>query len=115
MAKLAPIATALLLMASDALASLPPLDEVRYCGDPKRDANGVIERRADVRAAFKRLHLCPATGRPTGACPGWQMDHVIPLACGGCDSVSNLQWLPDRLKSATGGKDGFERRIYCQK
>ena len=101
-------------MACAPALAAPALEETRYCGEPKRDANGRIVRRADVRAAFKRLHPCPATARAVGACPGWQIDHVIPLACGGCDSVGNAQWLPDRLKTATGGKDGFERRIYCR-
>jgi hypothetical protein len=31
-------------------------------------------------------------GRPTGACPGYIKDHVKALACGGPDSVENLQW-----------------------
>jgi hypothetical protein len=41
---------------------------------------------------FQRQHPCPSTGRTTGACPGFVKDHVIPLACGGPDSVANLQW-----------------------
>lgn len=90
------------------------LEEQRYCGPPKRNARGEIIRRADVLTAFKRAHPCPATGLSTGACTGWAIDHVIPLACGGCDGVANLQWLPNRLKSTTTGKDRFERLIYCQ-
>lgn len=35
---------------------------------------------------------CPATGLPTGACPGYQVDHVIPLACHGPDEMGNMQW-----------------------
>lgn len=94
-------------------AEAGPLDETRYCGPPRRDAKGQIIRRADVLTAFKREHTCPVTGVSTGACPGWAIDHVIPLACGGCDAVSNLQWLPNGLKSvATIGKDRFERKIY---
>jgi 5-methylcytosine-specific restriction endonuclease McrA len=93
-----------------------PLDETRYCGPPARTAQGDILRRADVRAAFKRAHPCPSTGQTTGACPGWAIDHVIPLACGGCDSVSNMQWLPDAIKSAAGSapKDRWERQVYCR-
>lgn len=90
------------------------LEEQRYCGPPRRNAAGDIARRADVLAAFRKAHPCPATGLATGACSGWAIDHVIPLACGGCDAVANLQWLPNRLKSTSTGKDRFERLIYCQ-
>lgn len=90
-----------------------PLDETRYCGEPRRDAAGDIYRSSAVRTAFMRAHPCPVTGISAGPCAGWQIDHVIPLACGGCDSVSNLQWLPVGIKTtAFIGKDQFERRIY---
>lgn len=89
-----------------------PLEETRYCGTPARTASGEIKRRADVVAAFKRIHPCPVTGLTSGPCPGWEVDHIVPLACGGCDAVSNLQWLPITLKRAPDGKDGFERKIY---
>lgn len=106
-----------------ALAALAPLvataqtQDIRYCGLPKRDASGAIARDLSVRAAFVRLHPCPSTGKTTGACPGWQVDHVIPLASCGCDSVSNMQWLPVEIKTAPGdlAKDRWERRHYkCQ-
>jgi len=41
------------------------------------------ERSYATKAAFRRIHACPATGKYVGACPGWQVDHVIPLAIGG--------------------------------
>lgn len=97
-------------------APLQPLVEQRYCAaQPARTADGRIKRRADVLAAFRRAHPCPATGRTAGPCPGWALDHVIPLACGGCDAVSNLQWLPLAIKSAAGTapKDRWEMRVYC--
>lgn len=46
-----------------------------------------------VLAQFQLEHPCPATGLKTGACPGWQKDHLIPLECGGADAVWNLHWL----------------------
>ena len=46
---------------------------------------------AEVRA-FKREHPCPATGKSRGACPGYVVDHVIPLCAGGADDPSNMQW-----------------------
>jgi len=94
-------------------AQLHPLAELRYCGTPKREKNGEIARSTLVLDAFKRIHPCPSNGNMSGSCPGWAIDHVIPLACGGCDAVSNLQWLPNQIKSAAViGKDRFERRIY---
>jgi 5-methylcytosine-specific restriction endonuclease McrA len=92
--------------------------EKRYCGPPTRTASGDILRRADVLRAFKQAHRCPSTGLYTGDCPGWAMDHVVPLACGGCDAVWNLQWLPNDLKSDAGephDKDRFERKVYESK
>lgn len=46
-----------------------------------------------LRAEFQRQHPCPATGERTGACPGWEVDHVVALVCGGKDELGNLQWL----------------------
>jgi hypothetical protein len=94
--------------------TVQPLVEQRYCGPPARNPDGSIRRRADVLAAFQRAHPCPSTGATTGACPGWSKDHVVPLAACGCDAVSNLQWLPDGAKSASGDlpKDRWERKVY---
>lgn len=107
---------ALSLFASVALAG--PYDETRYCNNanPHRDADGSISRRADVLRAFRQLYPCPATGKTQGACEGWAIDHVIPLACGGCDAVANLTWLPTAIKSCAGTtcKDRWERTIYCK-
>lgn len=105
-----------LLAAVSAWANVDPATtELRYCGAPKRDTHGNIIRRADVLAAFQKAHPCPVTGKTTGACAGWAKDHIVPLACGGCDAVSNLQWLPDGLKSVAGtiSKDRFERLVYA--
>lgn len=44
------------------------------------------------RAAFQREHPCPVTGRATGACPGYVVDHIKPLCAGGPDHPSNMQW-----------------------
>lgn len=58
-------------------------------------------------AAFKREHPCPATGRARGACPGYVVDHVIALACGGPDSPSNMQW---QTRAEAKAKDRIERK-----
>lgn len=44
------------------------------------------------RAAFVREHPCPATSQMRGACPGWVVDHIVPLCAGGEDAPSNMQW-----------------------
>jgi len=51
----------------------------------------------------------------TGSCPGWAIDHVVSLACGGADIVANLMWLPNSIKSCADPhcKDRFERKIYA--
>ena len=50
------------------------------------------ERGAAQRAAFVREYPCPATGQPRGPCPGYVVDHIIPLCGGGADAPSNMQW-----------------------
>jgi hypothetical protein len=64
-------------------------------------------RSLEVKHEFQRQHPRPSTGRPTGACPGYIKDHVVPLACGGPDSVANLQW---QTVQAAKAKDKCERK-----
>ena len=94
----------------------PVTKDPRYCGPPARSESGRIERSKQVLNDFKRMHPCPSTKAHSGACPGWAIDHVIPLACGGCDAIMNLQWLPNNIKSGPepDDKDRWERVIYCQ-
>lgn len=50
------------------------------------------ERSSTQRAAFVRANPCPATGQPRGKCPGWVVDHIVPLCAGGADHPDNMQW-----------------------
>lgn len=43
------------------------------------------------RSATVKRHFQISTGYPHGR-PGYVVDHIIPLACGGIDSVTNMQW-----------------------
>lgn len=83
----------------------------------RRNADGTIHRDQKQVYAFRKEWPCPVTGKTWGACKGWAVDHVIPLACNGVDEVINMQWLPDSIKSAAGTdpKDRWERKIYCNK
>ncbi|MEW5905119.1 MAG: HNH endonuclease signature motif containing protein, partial [Pseudomonadota bacterium] len=56
---------------------------------------------------FKAAYPCPATGKSKGACPGWVVDHIEPLACGGADSPENMQWQTVEDAKA---KDKWERK-----
>lgn len=51
-----------------------------------------VKRDPSQVRAFKRLSPCPANGRSKGSCPGWIVDHIKALACGGADSPANMQW-----------------------
>ena len=53
-----------------------------------RDANGRIKRNNQARHAFM-----VRTGYPHGR-QGYVVDHIVPLACGGADAPSNMQWQP---------------------
>ena len=70
-------------------------------------ADARIPRSHAATDAFKRSHPCPANGHRAGACPGWVIDHVIALACGGPDKPSNMQW---QTVAAAKAKDKIERK-----
>lgn len=70
-----------------------------------RDSRGRIARASQPRTEFKKGSPCPATGRPSGACPGYVIDHVVPLKRGGPDRPSNMQW---QTKAEAKAKDRYE-------
>ena len=55
-------------------------------------AQPIQRSQAEVRA-FRADHPCPATGRRSGACPGYAVDHIRPLCAGGEDKPRNMQWI----------------------
>lgn len=73
----------------------------------RRDSHGRIKRSAEAKDAFKRQHPCPSTGKRSGACPGYVIDHIRPLANGGADDPSNMQW---QTKADAKAKDKWERK-----
>ena len=56
------------------------------CENCDRDEHGKILRNGKAKKAFES-----ATGYPHGR-PGYVIDHIRPLACGGQDVPSNMQW-----------------------
>jgi hypothetical protein len=56
--------------------------------------------------AFKAKHACPATHKIQKTCPGYVVDHIIALDCGGKDAPSNMQW---QTVAAGKAKDKVER------
>ena len=72
----------------------------------KRGANGKITRSTAAVNAFKRTNACPATGKAsTASCPGYIVDHVVPLCACGEDTPGNMQW---QTLSASKAKDKLE-------
>lgn len=77
------------------------------CSSCPRDRNGRIVRSQGAKRAFRHMNPCPATGEVSGACPGYVIDHIVPLACGGPDEPQNMQW---QTKADARAKDRVERR-----
>jgi hypothetical protein len=75
--------------------------------EPPRDANGRIQRSKKVKDDFKATFPCPATGELSKKCPGYVIDHIVPLACCGADSVENMQW---QTRAEAKAKDRWERK-----
>jgi len=57
-----------------------------------RDHRGRIKRSTRAKNDFKREYPCPSTGKTSGSCPGYVIDHVKPLKRGGEDAPRNMQW-----------------------
>ena len=72
-----------------------------------RDSHGRIKRSESAKREFEAMHPCPSTGRASGRCPGYIVDHVMALACGGIDAPSNMQW---QTKEQAKAKDKWERK-----
>lgn len=76
-----------------------------YAQGVQRDSHGKIARSQHAKSDFKKQHPCPSTGKSSGACPGYVIDHVKSLKRGGADQPSNMQW---QTKQAAKEKDKTE-------
>ena len=70
-------------------------------------ANARIARSYAAKVAFVKTNACPLTGLHKLPCKNYVIDHITPLACGGADSPSNMQW--QRLAESK-AKDKWERK-----
>jgi len=75
------------------------------CTSCARDNRGRIARSSTARQDFRNSHPCPSTGKTTGACHGYVIDHVVPLKRGGAEQPSNMQW---QTVQAAKAKDKIE-------
>ena len=71
----------------------------------QRNSHGKIARSGRARGEFKKSHPCPSTGRSSGGCPGYVIDHARPLKRGGADNPANMQW---QTTAAARAKDRTE-------
>lgn len=102
------IAITLLLLCSPAFAGHSSHSHVSHskaAPGVHRDSHGHIKRSSSARSQFKHSHACPSTGKTSGRCPGYIIDHVQALKHGGADSPSNMQW---QTKEAAKAKDKWE-------
>ena len=66
-----------------------------------RDQKGRFVRSQSAKNAFMKK-----SGYPKGR-PGYVVDHIVPLACGGADGPANMQW---QTVAEGKAKDRVERR-----
>jgi hypothetical protein len=72
------------------------------CASCARNSHGKIQRSAIAKRAFRKSNPCPSTGRTSGACSGYVVDHVKALKRGGADEPGNMQWQTTAAAKAKG-------------
>ena len=75
----------------------------KKCSTCARDSHGRIVRSEKAKSDF--MHQ---TGYPHGR-PGYVVDHIKPLECGGADVPANMQW---QTKAEGKAKDKTERGCH---
>lgn len=86
---------------NDLVKSIKRFNPARVFSKSKRGSHGHIKRSEEAKHEFWRL-----SGYPHGR-KGYVVDHIIPLACGGADEPSNMQW---QTIAKAKSKDKWERK-----
>lgn len=76
-----------------------------------RTADGKILRSQAVLRKFKRLYPLPLGF----ASEDFQVNHAMPLVCGGCDSIENMIWMAKPAKTCADWycQDRHEQLTMC--
>jgi len=72
-----------------------------------RSSRTKVKRSQSARQQFLNQVPCPATGQTGKPCRGYVVDHIRPLACGGADDPSNMQF---QTVADGKAKDKWERK-----
>lgn len=65
---------------------------VRATPGVTHDSHGRITRSEHAKREFSKSQPCPSSGKTSGSCPGYVIDHISPLKRGGADAPYNMQW-----------------------
>ena len=100
------------------IAEAHSFEDAKFCGVVVHDiSTGKLARNSAEIAAYKKMNPLPAGY----SAAEWQVDHPIPLKCGGCDTAANMIWMHKSIKTCAyvvGGpycKDRYELKIFCSR
>lgn len=89
----------------------PVYADIRCCKEPERNREGNIVRNRAVVGEFMRLYPLPeGVSRKD-----YQINHAVPLVCGGLDIVENMVWMHVKAKTCAGDfcQDRIEQAVMC--
>jgi len=89
----------------------PVYADIRCCKEPERNSAGTIVRSKAVVGEFLRLYPLPEGVNRRD----YQINHAVPLVCGGLDIVENMLWMHVKAKTCAGDfcQDRIERAVMC--
>ena len=73
-------------------------------------ADADAKRSAQAKYQFQKANPCPVNQAHRGRCPGYDIDHIVPLCAGGPDSPENMQWLAKSAHKEKTRRDVFDCR-----
>ena len=89
---------------ASASSDRPTHDRGRAAQGVARDSHGRIARSEKAKDDFKHSHPCPSTGKRSGTCPGYVIDHRQALKHGGSDQITRSD-----LNGSIWGRDDGRR------